>query len=420
MMARLGLKERIHVTPKLIMSVVISLITFFTVVCLPNDISSLQYIGYALILCSALFFFRYRKNSNLALFIGIIIAINICLALSVCLNPFGTAFNWQVQLVDSFANITNAKNYLLFVNVLCLAVGEVKAEKSVVEIRKNSVLATLLFVGLVFILIFGFDRGEIGTYTSNANALYEYALVAFIFAWKYSPNRYFRLALIFYAMLYIGQGLVFGDRSSAFPMILLLFMLIYRKKVKTFMVLLLGLGGIFIANVVDVFRNAHGEISFDILGRAASRGLFVNTISYAFYGGTQVINLALNSANHLTHFFNYAASLVLGGSNQYSLTVMANANKFVNKGGGMSHAYFYYWGGFIATVLFAILMGRIINKIFNSRSELCAILRVTVTIFLIRWMLYYPVAFFRSALLIPVAAFVVLSFIDGRMRRLRR
>ena len=419
-MIKLGLKERIHVTPRLIVSAVISLVTFLTVVCLPNDASSLQYIGYALILCSALFFFRYRKNSNLALFIGIIIAINICLALSVCLNPFNTAFNWQVRLINTFANITNAKNYLLFVNVLCLAIGSVKAEKTRIEMRKNPILAALLLAGLIFILVFGFDRGEIGTYMSNANALYEYALVVFIFAWKYSPNKYFRLALIVYAMLYVGQGLIFGDRSSAFPMILLLFMLIYRRKVKTFMVLLLGLGGIFVANVVDVFRNAHGEVSFNILGQAAARGLFVNTISYAFYGGTQVINFALNSANHLTHFFNYAASLVIGSSNQYSLTVMANANKFVNKGGGMSHTYFYYWGGFIATILFAILMGRIINKIFNSRSELCAILRVTVTIFLIRWMLYYPVAFFRSALLIPLVVFVALSFIDGRMRRLRR
>ncbi len=399
---------------KFFSSFLIALITFICVFFLPNDVSSLNIIGYALIICSCLIFIRYRRNSNIALLIGIIIAINICLALSVCLNPYNTAFGWQIKLVDSLANITNAKNYLLFVNVLCLSIGDIKLKKTAINLRYNRIVFLLLLAVLVFILIFGFDRGEIGVYKSNANVLYEYALVIFVFAWKYGKNKKMRIVLLCYALLYILQGLVFGDRSSAFPMILMLIMLLYKKDVKLYVVLLLGLGGIFMANVIDIFRNSGGVFSFEIIVEALKRGLFVNTISYAFYGGTQVINYAFSSSGHFIHLVEYAAAILIGNTGHLSLTVLARSNHFMNKGGGMSHVYYYYWGGFAVTVIFAIAMGRIIHSIFNSDSDIGSIFRIMVTIFLIRWMLYYPSAFFRTAIFIPTIAYACLSIIDGR------
>ena len=389
----------------ILINVIILFIMAIIVLLTPNNVESLQYIGIAIIFVSICMMIRYRKCTSIALLVGIMMIISICFALSVCFNTYETAFNWQTKLINKEANIINAKNYLLFLTVLSISIGGIKEKDNIKQEQKSNLIIVIGgFIILLYALIFGIDRGSVGTYISNTNTLYEYAIVLFLFVWNYSKdNKIVKVLLIIYAILYCLQGLIYGDRSSCFPMILMVFLLTFKKKYTMKHIIIAGLGGIFLANIIDVFRNTGDIFSLNTLKEVINRGLFVNTISYAFYGGTQIIRYGLAFPERITsHFFQYITSFITGGSNQNSLTVLADSNGFANSGGGMTHTYFYYWGGYIATIIGAILIGRIIHYIFNKDNEYTKILRVTVTIFLIRWFLYYPIAFFRTAIIIPI------------------
>lgn len=138
-------------------------------------------------------------------------------------------------------------------------------------------------------------------------------IIIFLFAWKYSKGKkYIKKILLIYAFLYTLQGLVFGDRSAGFPMILLVFLLIYNKGIKMQYVVLVGFAGIILANFIDIFRN-NGLISYKYLIDALfDRGLFVNTLSYSFYGGTQIIRFSETVTNQYTHLINYIMAIFLG------------------------------------------------------------------------------------------------------------
>lgn len=408
----------------IIINIILCICSILIYFILENKVSSLPIIGIFIIAISILMIIRYRNKNNISLLIGIITLISISFSYSICFNTYDTAFNWQIPLLHTESNIINAKNYLIFISVLFLAIGRINNDKNEFEEMPKFDYNPLILIGsviiLIYALLFGFDRGIIGTYTSNTNAIYEYALIVFVFAWQYAKNnKIFKSFLIIYAILYCLQGLIYGDRSSAFPMILLLLILYSKNSIKMKNVILVGLVGIFSANIIDIFRNSGDLFSINTVQEALKRGLFVNTISYSFYGGTQILRygLGLSFQQKLIHMFDYIMSIFIGGSNKYSLTVIANSSGFINKGGGMSLTYFYFWGGLIGTIIFAFIIGRIIKYVFSNKNKLCNIFKITLTIFTIRWFIYYPTAFFRTAIFVPLICYYILYFFNKGLKK---
>ena len=199
-------------------------------------------------------------------------------------------------------------------------------------------------------------------------------------------------------------------------MLLLNFMLIYKRKYNIFKVILIGLIGIFLANIFDIFRTS-GTLSFDVLKEVINRGLFVNTISYSFYAGTQIINYVQTIVNTKVHLIDYIIAIFLGKSSNLDLASLALNAGFVNKGGGMTHAYLYFWNGYIGTLIFSFIIGKIITKIFNSDKNYAIILRVTITIFSIRWIVYFPIALFRTAIFVPLLCFTITEYFNDILNK---
>ena len=171
-----------------VFTVILNLLAVFV---LKNDVHSLPYIGILIVLTSILMIIKYKKTNSLVLIIGIISLISISFAYSICFNTYSTAFNWQIPLIRTEENIINAKNFLLFITILSLSIGNIvvdntKKDNNDGSFKYNPLIVIGCMIFLVYALIYGFDRGVIGVYTSNRNVIYEYALVVFIFAWKYS------------------------------------------------------------------------------------------------------------------------------------------------------------------------------------------------------------------------------------------
>lgn len=401
---------------------ILTCIMAIVILVLPNTYNTLSTIGYCIIFLCIVLYLKFRKSGRLTFLVGILIVISFCFAISVCLNPYSTAFNWQVSLITTEANIINAKNFLLFIYIFTMVLRKKESEDASQPVQFNSNFL-IFFVGfmiLIFSFYFGIDKSIIGVYSSNTNPLYEYSLVIYLFCWLYFDRKWAHTILIFYAILYCVQALLYGDRSSCFPMILLNMLLLWKRDYNMKYIIIIGIGGILFGNAIDIFRNSGTLFSLDVFKEVLDRGLFVNTISYAFYGGTQIVRYGLYTTNNISHFFSYFVSLFLGGGSDVTLTVIANASGFVNKGGGMSHIYFYYWFGYLGTIIFGIIIAKIINYAYNHQNKMANIMQLMIITFLFRWFLYYPITFFRTALIIPAVLFVLCELFCNSIKNKRK
>lgn len=383
---------------------------------LPNEVSSLSIIGYYLYIFCFIIFIRYRKNQNISLLLGIILMVTLSLTNSICFNLSDTAFYWQKSLASSSTNIICIKNYSISVTFLCLFLGNIKNDKLKISYKNNDYYYFAFFAVLIFIFLYGFDKGTIGTYVVNRNPLYEYGSIIFVFAWLFTNNsKHKKILLIVYAIAFCIQALLFGSRTSAFPLILFL-ILIYAKNLKLPYVLIIGLIGIIFGNSIDIFRNV-GFDFYKIFIKLKTTGLFVNTLTYSHYTGTQIINFSSVENSRIIYILKYATTTLLGNSDSVNLSYLARTAGFVNQGGGFSHTYFYYIGGYIGTITISIIIARVINKIFNSSSEFSNILKITVIIYSLRWFIYYPFTLTRTALFIPCFIYFVISKLNILSRK---
>lgn len=159
-------------------NIICIIVTFFLVLELNNSYESLKIIGIWITIFSVFILFRFRKRATINLLVGTIALINIFLVFSVCFHTYDTAYYWQIGLIETDANIINIKNYMLFTVILLIFIGsgtnKEKNEKNENFETYNSIIITICLILLVYILFFGYDRGNIGTYTLNTNAIYEY------------------------------------------------------------------------------------------------------------------------------------------------------------------------------------------------------------------------------------------------------
>ena len=113
----------------------------------------------------------------------------------------------------------------------------------------------------------------------------------------------------------------------------------------------------------------------------------------------------------------YLISTIVGNSNTVNLSYIARDVGFVNQGGGFTHTYFYYLGGFLGTIIISTVLSRIINKIYNSKLEINNILRITITIYSLRWIIYYPFTLTRTAIFIPCLIYYLINTFNITLKR---
>ena len=383
---------------------------------IPNSKNFLFFLGINLFLISILAILKFKNSGKISWIIGITSLCNICWSNSICFSPYSNAFNWQIKLIDTPENIIMVKSvitfYTVFISTLSINLKYYKKSKNkLLEIKNNS----LIFFGGYFILLmclfttFSISNFVLGTYIPQVNAYYEYAIVIFLFCWIYSSkNKVYKFLLILYALFYILMGILFGDRSSAFPMIILLLILVNKKEITLINILKFGILGILLGNTIDLFRQGVFQTGFIEL---LNRGINVNTISYSHYAGVQIIRFA-NNEFHLMHLLESFIQIFTGGGT--SLAQLAKESGYVNSGGGLTSTYFYYWLGYFGTILGGYIFAKVIARIFIKNSKKNIILQICIILFSLRWYIYYPSAFFRTALFIPSLIYLICYFIDKK------
>lgn len=400
---------KIKIDKSSILNIIILFTIILLVIILPNKLSSLKILGIYNIMISILMVIRHHNNKPYAFLMGIIALINISYSSSVCINTLENVRTWQFSLYYLPENIINVKSYSLFITFLLLSFKKCDTNAKLNIYNYNPIIYLGCYIILIYTLVFGIDRSTISTYVSNSNVLYEYAIVIYVLAWCFSGDRKLSKAfLLFFSLLYCLQGLMYGDRSSAFPMIIVNILLLFQNKIDLKKVLIIGICGIMFGNFIDIYRN-DSNITINTFNEIANRGLNVNTISFSSYAGTQIIRYSErnNIKERNIHFMRYVTSLFKGRTSKLALSDAAKENGFENKGGGMTSSYFYFWFGYLGAIFGGIIIGKTINSIYKkSNNQLYCIISILISAFSIRWILYYPSAFFRTSIIIPMLGYV--------------
>ena len=416
------LEDRRHFLICLALGAALFALTMFCFL-IGNEFGNLYIIGWLLVGKSALTAFLFRKEKKVSILLMVQIIVDVNAAFSVCFHPEMYLSIWQERLYLLPQNVVTAKAFLLFSSALTCGlyfagpVGDRINRCS--EITTSTLMNVMLIAFMLYALIFGMDRGTVGSYSSNTNPAYEYSIVAFIMLWYGSgPKGRTRMFLVAYAVLYIIQGLLFGDRSSAFPMMIALFLLQTNVRPSLPVLLVIGLGGIVFSNVIDIFRTT-GEINDQFFTKLVDKGFYSNTVSYSFYAGVAITVFGDYLGNTAGYFWNLVLATFLGNSNvDVNLAIMAkNAYpSLFNRGGGLTSSFFNFYFGYIGVVVAGLVIGAVVRKLSARDTLLCNLLTTTLMCFFIRWYVYYPIALTRTALLVPVVIYVAYCILSKSTR----
>lgn len=404
---------------------------FFLISLLMMVYAPLQYdedikkiIGVAIVGISIRLFFRNKQNKIFFIVFGIILYINASLVASDCFFDGELALpestiSWQIYRGSEYEIIflIGLNLFLNFLNIILC-----KPRYFVDKLRKkdNSLVFFCSYFFLIYILFSGYS-GKLGhSYISETSTLYEYGLAFFILTWFYAGNSKNKsIALIIYGVLYILQALVYGDRSSAFPMVLLLYTL-YAKRVSLKNVLVLSLIGIFSANIIAVYRESYSMFAFydSYLSRYGLTSIVSDTVSQSYYTGISLMAVRDMLNDTSTMVVAFLLGMFYGGD--YADANVTEVGKLfaTNKGGGFIIADFVFWFGYPGAMIIGIIIG--VFMLFVSRNrfdiELPWKLYFSVTVF--RWYLYTAFDLFRGVFFVFPVLYLTYFVCDKTTRYL--
>lgn len=413
-----------------LLTIIISIISFS--VCLYwDDVNTYFPIGCLLIITSILTIYRCRKTTLLLFLQSIMGYINISIAVLDCIYMGSFLNSYQAALRHSENGLLYAKMQLIQCTVLAIMMTPSFIRKVMVSessnnsninglTEKNRILSIGSLLLVLFILLTQFSGGARGgIYVSNSNPIYEYAILIYIVGMCYADSKLLRQLFFAEGIIYVINGLVGGDRSSAFMMVVAMMMLYFKEMISIRSMLLYSFGGITLANIVSIMRSSYmqtGSLIRSLLNRSLLI-LFSDTVSSSFYSGVCVLEFSKNSSEpRLLYFCEWLKSLLFGVTNHTNIVRQA-AYYNPNGGGGLYAAYFVFFGGIVGGILSVILLGLLIRQIFSKNTNLNLLLQIVFISLAFRWYLYTPVSLYRTICINFMIIYFAYHFVDRLLKK---
>lgn len=371
----------------------------------------------------------FRQKGFLFMLLAVFAIANLSLVYGCFWFYENNVYSWQVSLVGTSACNVTAQALTVFYTMMMLGLVLNNKQKSNVlvslyDLKRHTwhigaFFFFLCYLFLLYVLIFCFNR-SVSEYTSGKSALYEYAVVLYIIMWLYMPTKnIYKVLMLLYAFLYIVQGLLFGDRSSAFPMLILVYFL-FQKKPKRFQFIALSVLGVLGANFIGIYRRAF-TVTSDIFNEIITRFFYVDSIAYSFYTGVQIVSASNIIHNKFQHFMDWFVHLFIGGTSEYDLSTYVSrySDAFYNTGGGMTSSYFYFWAGMFGVILGGLIIGIILGRIYSNVKGCYPFLQIVIILFALRWYTYFPSVFFRTCIIVPVILYFGIMVVNRFFNRIK-
>lgn len=401
------------------------LIAAIVLLCLPNEIEYLPYIGFLLIPLSFYMLYKCRNNRFLSYLLGIMFLINLSLSINDFILKGEHIISWQILLMRSSPyNVITAKSLLSFVAVFNLFLnGKILHPQTewidlYNERKTNRVVSVGSLFILIGILIYGFVYelpSHVDGYSSVSNPIYEYSIIIYALAWLNAKNApILNKCLLCYAVVFMLFFFRIGDRSSASMYLIFLLITLYKRKIN---ILVLCLGGILLLagfNFVGIIRSSDDWTFSYLLPQLLVNALYSDTASYAYYASITVVAAGLKYAHPLEMIIGFLGSII-GIRSPYSdlasYALSMDSYNWFNRGGGFFPTYFTAWFGNVGGIVAGIIFGLIVLKIFKKNKGIGLYYKLLFITFIIRWYIYTPYVLFRSVFFIGGVAYMLYSLV---------
>lgn len=283
----------------------------------------------------------------------------------------------------------------------------------------NILIVLLMIIILLFINIVGFDHGSYGQ-RGSTSALYEYSGIFFILAYYYcGKSEISSLLKIMISIIAIGfsiQGFIYGERISGLQFLIIFFAFMLSHKMTYKSICIISLVGLIVMMGIGTYRGSYDSegITLKLIINALSDRMFTfNGADLAYYTSlTFVMVHDIDSImNKIGLFLKFILSIFLGSSSVKNSFLAEYTRKYYYHWYGGIYPYvFYFYLGWIGTIVSSFFAGKIINTIYSIDCEFKSyykLLKIYMIAILPRWYMYSPQILFRGILLFTIVTFAI-------------
>ncbi len=383
-----------------------------------------QLLAYISILLSLIIIIKHKENmyiifAGLPIFyatysiaIGEFIAKN----LQVSINPLRTL---KYELYEKSILII----IVFLISLIFFLKENKKNQANAFTFEDNVVLYTGLYILIILINIFFFDRSSHAGYVVRGTPIQGYTYILFMFLNYYSGNRPIRKNLsIILAILVSMQILAFGGRGSVIPIVVITMMTYFKNSLDFKKIIFFAGIGIIAFTLVGTHRSGQ-SVSVSSIVIDLSENLFVQDTSIMAFNSS-VTHLAAaefyNWGFRLQSFFAFILAIIFGGNIKF--TELSNVTPiasriYLNLGGGIMPSYFYFWLGWIGVILAGFILAKILNRGIYSKNRVTFLSVVTMIAGTTTWYLYSPLQLFRVTLVLVPILYFVLNSLDKIIKK---
>lgn len=409
---------------------VINILLILFTALISSFIDNIFVIG-ALLVIDTIFMLYICKDKTLFFMLSIIATINLNVGIYVCMRHGFGAPDWQqVGLLSHPNNVIMARCLLYNFVIFSAFLINIPENKNVnYTTFRNALSNRLITIGgiilLFSIMIYGFFTevlGRINGYTSVELPLYEYSSIILGLVWFFSKkwDNICKVLLGVFVLIYSIMFLSIGDRSSVVLIASTYFLCYYYHHFTKIQLILFFAIMVIAMNFVGSTRAIENFNTMDVLFETINRGLYVDTVTFAYYTSIALTLLYNYLSNSHRIFFEYVGNIFLGiNTDMTNLTIFArnNYNDLFNLGGGLYPAYFYAMGGYLGVILGAVCLGFTIYKVFTSKGRYCIIYQYLITGMTFRWYLYSFTTLYKGGLIYTTLALLFCIYFNRLTQR---
>ncbi|KYP20850.1 hypothetical protein [Streptococcus parauberis] len=383
------------------------------------------FLGVLLLIASIQLTIKYKDDKFYVLLFSIILYVNLSLFFGDIVNSGKTVLQssslaWQIYRGTNF-EIIFLKYLAVFLTSLNLLSGyyQFSPEKDNLKNRENIFVFIIGITFLIIALLKGYSTHTGGSYESNATPIYEYAVLVFLLTWFYSGQKFWRhVVLLIYSVFYISQAFLQGDRSSAFPMVVMI-LLLYFKRLELWKIIVSTFMGVILSNILSVYRESYSIENFlkNYILKYGAFNLASDTVSMSYYTGIsmQAVKEMLGNTSH--YFKDFLIGIFAGGSFRNADVIQFSKLYAINKGGGLVVGNFAFWFDLFGVLVLSLFVSYVINKVGSSKYDFQKVWKIYITVTVFRWYLYTSFVFFRSVCFIFPVLYFLFDFIDSISKR---
>ena len=368
-------------------------------------------------------FNMYRSRNNILEFI---------LHLELFYYNYSVVFSRYLHIINEYESFYNNANVeTLNIGILCLFIFEFfmtffydssKTFKTeyIYANQRNEFISIVLLILAFIIGIFGFDWSNYGERFS-ITSYYEYIGIILILGLHYTGFEKSKITKNGYSlliMLLILQGIIYGERVSALQFIFIWFFYFKGNKIKPKYVLILTIFGIFLMNMVGVYRNSYNIADVNILSMFNSlndRLLTFNGADLGYYCSLTFVMVAKMSTISVRFdmFIKFLISIFIGSSSESNLGLFTY-HYYSHWYGGFFPLYFYFYGGILMVIFMSYIWNKFLCNCLKRKKSKYPHFMYLLGLYLIcicaRWYMYTPLNAFRSLLIFSTVYFLLYIF----------